>query len=257
MTSPGSASARSWSRLRWGLIIGGLTLLQSALLLVFVRWPSLPTPRGPSGPDLVLSLAPAASPTSDEDPFNSDPRTFALPDRVGFSGTAYRALPSPEYRLVEWRGNSRWLAITNAGARLGTAPNTPRPPARTSRAPLVSGPLNPASTPLVLQRDNATRVQGGLAGRTYQASGTLQPVAGTDILSATVIELQVSPGGDVLRARLTSSSGNREADLEGLRWARQLQFNPVGPETTPANSTPDTWTSGELHIFWRVEPSLR
>jgi TonB family protein len=232
-------------------------LVQCSLLLVFVRWPSLPTPSGAAGQDLVLSLDPPAARTSDTDPFTSDPRTFALPDRVGFSGTASRALPSPEYRLVEWRGTARWLAITNPGARLGTAPNTPRPSVRTSGAPLVSGPLDPASTPLVLRRDTAARVQGGLAGRTYQASGTLQPVAGTDILSATVIELQVSPGGDVLRARLTSSSGNREADLEGLRWARQLQFNPVGPETTPANSAPDTWTSGELHIFWRVEPSLR
>jgi hypothetical protein len=257
MTSPGSATATSWSRLRWGLVIGGLTLVQSALLLLFVRWPSLPTPPRPSVPDLVLSLAPAASPASGDDPFTSDPRIFALPDRVGFSGTASRALPSPEYRLVEWRGTTRWLNITNAGARLGTAPGTPRPPARTPRAPHVSGPLDPASTPLVLRRDTAARVQGGLVGRTYQASGTLPPVAGSDILSATVIELQVSPGGDVVRARLTSSSGNREADLEGLRWARQLQFNPVGTETTPANSTPDTWTTGELQIFWRVEPSLR
>jgi len=257
MNPPVPASEPRWSRLNWVLVIGILAGAQVGILLGFARWPVLPTVPPTSLAGFSLTLGSVGNSTSAIDSWTADPRQFALPDPAGFSGVAERALPVPEYRLAEWSSRPHWLGASPQPERLGAAPTLAHPPISTSPQPSLSRPPGDTSTPLVLPRQSTASLRGNLGGRAFTALSALPTALGSDVLAGTVIELAVSPGGEVMLTRLASSSGNREADVTALDWARTLHFAPTGPDSSPSLSNPTTWTSGELVVVWHVQPSLR
>lgn len=254
MTSSGPECAPTWGRWHWGLVINTLAAGQIGLVLALAHWPKLPPMEQPRSPWL-LSLNLPAPESLDSSPWISDPRIFALPDSSGFSGVAARALPTPEYRLAEWSGRPRWLAASPSSA-LGAVPTVASPPISTRPTLPLTLPAS-TNTPLAVTGRSTASLQGDLAQRPYTAVGELLPAAGSEAISATVIELSVSAAGDVMSARLVSSSGNRDADAQALTWARTLAFSPSGTVVSPSASDPQTWTQGELVVIWSVQPSLR
>lgn len=254
MTSSDPDCVPTWGRWRWSLVIGAIAAGQIGLVLALAHWPKLPPIERPSSPwQLSLTLPERDAPESP--PWVSDPRLFALPDSSGFSGVAARALPTPEYRLAEWSGRPRWLAAS-PGTVLGSVPAVAIPPISTRPTLPLTLPAS-TNTPLAVAGRSAASLQGDLAQRPYTAVGELLPAAGSEAISATVIELSVSAAGDVMSARLVSSSGNRDADVQALAWARTLNFSPSGAVVSPSSSDPQTWTQGELVVIWSVQPSLR
>ncbi len=254
MTSSGSDCAPSWGRWHWSLVIGFIAAGQIGLVLALAHWPRLPPVERPVSPWL-LSLNLPEPGASDATPWVSDPRLFALPDSSGFSGVAARALPTPEYRLAEWSGRPRWLAAS-PGSALGSVPAVANPSISTRPTPPLTLPAS-TNTPLAVAGRSSASLRGDLARRPFTAVGELLPAAGSDAISATVIELSVSASGDVMSARLVSSSSNRDADVQALAWARTLTFTPSGTVVSPSSSDPQTWTQGELVVIWSVQPSLR
>lgn len=254
MTPGSSDCVPTWGRWHWALVIGVIAAGQIGLVLPLAHWPRLPPVEGPASP-WRLSLNLPDTGASDSPPWVSDPRLFALPDSSGFSGVAARALPTPEYRLAEWSGRPRWLAASPKTA-LGSVPAVPNPPISTR--PALPLPL-PASTntPLAVSGRSSASLRGDLAQRPFTAVGELLPAAGSDAISATVIELAVSAAGDVMSVRLVASSGNRDADAQALAWARTLTFAADGAVASPSASDPQKWTQGELVVIWSVQPSLR
>lgn len=254
MTPGSSECAPSWGRWHWTLVIGVIAAGQIGLVLALAHWPRLPAVERPASPwSLSLNLPESSSP--DSTPWVSDPRLFALPDSSGFSGVAARALPTPEYRLAEWSGRPRWLSASTPNA-LGSVPTVASPPISTRPTLPLTLPAS-TNTPRALASQSSASLRGDLAQRPFTAVGELLPAAGSDALSATVIELAVSASGDVMSARLVSSSGNRDADTQALAWARTLTFAAAGAIVSPSASDPQTWTQGELVVIWSVQPSLR
>ncbi len=257
MTAPAPTS-EGWTPRRWMVVIFFIAALQVGMILRLTRWPSLDPAPVAAGGGIRLSLS-----VPEQDPdwaWAPDPRLFASRDPVGFSGLADRALPAPEYRLAEWSASPRWLTAAAGARRLGNMPVIPAPaPASRAFAPLV-GPLPSTNTPLVLAGASGVSFRGDLAGRPFDAEGNLPTLTGADALAATVIELAVTPSGDVLLTRLVASSGDPEADRVALVWIRALRFAPIGPDEpdlSPGGSEAAPWEIGEAVVVWHVAPSLR
>ncbi len=245
------ASEPGWSRTRWVVVFLVLLALHSGLLRGLARWPRLHAVPGAGRSTSRLDISSPAAGL--RDPLGSDPRQFAGRDPRGFSGAADRALPPPEYTLAEWPGRPRWLGAENQPERVGSAAPPAAPaPVRPWRAPPVLLSREPAA-PLLLATNTLVFPRGDLAGRAIQAPAPPRTLPGSEVLSPTVVEVGVSPVGDVVIARVTGVSGNPEADRIAFAWAQGVRFPDLVPDAeNDIQIGRLTW--GELAFVWRVQP---
>lgn len=242
-----------WPRSRWMVVIAIFTALQAGTLLWLAQWPTLPTPVRASPGRMVLDTS-----RTGQDPvrgLEADPRLFAHVDPQGFSGAASHAFPLPDYRLAEWPGRPRWLGADAGASRLGVPPP---PPATTLLRPLRLPPVGirgEPRAPRVLPTQTVVVPRGLLAGRALHPETPPQLVPGTEVLSPSTVEVGVAPGGEVLVARVTGSSGSPDADQLALAWAQRARFAADAawdPEDLESGPGPLVW--GDLAFVWRIEP---
>ncbi len=225
-----------------GVLAGGVAGL--------TRWPELPSPQLPGHARLHLDMGRGGS-MGASFPLDADPTQFALSDPHGFSGAAERALPRGDYELAEFTEPPTWLVVDAVARRAGQVPPLPAPQAPSrSDAPLALEGEPPA--PPLLPETSQAVVRGGLADRPLAAALDVPSWASAEPLSATVVEIGVTPEGDVLLARAVVPCGMKAADDAAVALARTARFAPKGktPRTGSLATAELAW--GELVFQWRA-----
>lgn len=229
------------SRMAWGILL--LTAAQAVVVLRFAGVPDIPLPRSNTPSSTVLIWTPEQAeaaftgvPGSRRDVLERDPGD-------PFQAVAHRSLPTPQYRLAEWREPDRWL----------TNPPSMRPvPSQQAAVPIGIAPVAPPSR--VEARPAASRqtvvlAEGPLAGRTWWKPPVLPPWPGQESPGVTRFEAAVNPQGWLVLLRISDGSGSREADDAALAALRNAVFSPLpGAPKRPAFDAGLAW--GTLTVAW-------
>jgi TonB family protein len=238
----------AWSQRRRWLTLACVFLGQVG----FIFWLSGRDPAPQPGPRAQRIVLPAdricAMPGLD------DPTLFALPNRLGFSASAWLQKTSLERPSLEWTEPPCWLP--QQAARLGApfcefiATNLPN-----QFEVVPHAELEIVSTNRILQLDLApaqstARVVGDLAGRRLvePLSPPSWPAAEL-VLAASEIAIGVLPDGTVCSAKLLKSCGAKDADNEALKLARSARFEGLPRFAVLA---PGGLSWGTLVVDWRT-----
>lgn len=252
MKAAASMPTPIWSRNRWAAVVSGLALAQAALILGLTRWPVLPVPPVPPTAHVrwvsvpVSGLAEAAL-------LLPEPLLFVREDGRGFSGAAARSLPRNDYEVAEFKATPRWLEAGQtarpAGETLVRVLPELKPPVPPEPVLLAGGVASPLLDPA-----SQVTLRGPLARRPL-VEPLLPPVwKSTEVLPASVVEVGVTGAGDVLMARLVSTSGLPAADEAALALARQARFLPVAADRRDPGLSAGEMMWGEIAFAWRTEP---
>ncbi len=250
MSTPSTMPPPGWTPTRRAVVSLVLAGVLAGAVAGLTRWPELPSPQLTGPARLHLDMGWSGSMASSF-PLAADPTQFALSDPHGFSGAAERALPRGDYELAEFTEPPTWLAIDAVARRAGRVPPLPAPQAPSrSDAPLALEGEPPASA--LLPATSQVVVRGGLADRPLAAALDVPSWPSAEPLPATVVEIGVSPEGDVLLARAVVPCGVKAADDAAVALARTARFAPKGgtPRTGSLATAELTW--GEIVFQWRA-----
>jgi len=256
--NPPACMLSRWSRSKWATVIGGLFLIQAALIFAFAQRESPAPARAPSGPQIHMVTSPLSARRIAASFFASDPTLFSSISRHGFSGQAWLEYAQPAYAIPGADIPPRWLSV-NPG-ELGRVAEASMARLGGVRAPEpLGGPLV-ESTPFQKQTEpirprSSVRLTGALVSRQTQLPDNLRawPLSsepGAMLVSNTVVELAADSQGEVVSVRLRSKSGLDAADAEALRAAWNLHFSPL--PAGAANAPPMTWS--HLVFRWQTTP---
>jgi hypothetical protein len=185
-----------------------------------------------------------------------DPTLFALPHREGFSGAAWLSIPSQEIRPFAWTEPLRFRDLqVQELAALPAALVTraeERWPATAYSAPDLSLPV---LEPVRLFITKSTlRLTGPLESRRVAMQLELPSWPSSDVLSNSVVQMQVDAAGLPFSALLLERSGYKEADDYALRQARSMRFKALDA-ASGASPPPSNLTGGELVFEWHTMPT--
>lgn len=261
----GPPNRRPWSLTRWLTIIVLVIAVHVALIWVFgQRHPTVAKPFEPA-PSLTL----AAESTNEWLALN-DATLFALPDRNGFAGPEWIALPplavsrQPMTEPPQWLSEAAPLPFSELGAPFDAL-------ARTNRSPFVHFEFNqpPALTVLEtaslfdLETNSALRIEGPIAKRRLLTPMKLPSWPFDDVIAPSVVQVLVNGAGNVLSAVLLSPgefgqpAGPRDpdADQRAVELAHAARFAPLARSDTRMEASPAAGlTLGQLIFNWQTVP---
>ncbi|MGA2176002.1 MAG: TonB family protein [Verrucomicrobiota bacterium] len=246
MNAPGTESG-VWTRGRVLSVAVGLFVLQVALILVFADRAARPAASAPPPIRFVALGAPVREDQLSRRFFAGDPAVFQWPGVHGFSGRAWFSQQPAQYRPTNRLEPPSWLDLDVS--RLGTispvGPLSATPPpldlAGQGAAPLE--PLPVFLPPEMIQTQSVFRLQGEARQRWTGETPLLPAWPSPQLLTNSVVEIGVSPAGDVLAHRLLARSGSPAADASALAAARALRF-------VPSNRAGTVW--GQAVFEWHT-----
>lgn len=186
----------------------------------------------------------------------NNPALFALPQAEGFSGLAWLRVRRPSFEPPDWSEPVRWLSPDPA--TLGAVftkfieTNRAEPPSR------IYQPLPELSRPAVSMAPNgpgksSLRREGALASRRLLTEPNLPPWPHIDLLTNTIVQVEVNTAGTPVSLTLLTSSGLAAADQRALDWVRTARFEPVEP--AGGNNPYDRLDWGKLVFEWNTVPT--
>ena len=180
-----------------------------------------------------------------------EPALFAVAHERGFSAGTGR-LPAPEPPIVETTLDSpTWLTIaamahpvevTVQSLTAAVAGMTPV----VERAAADFSSLRPLNTAPI--QESVVSLEGALQQRPIVRGLPVPPLALSEIVQSSVVQVGVDPDGVPDSVRLLASSGAAVADREALRRARQLRFTP--------SRVASRFTWGNVVFAWRTQPPV-
>ncbi len=180
-----------------------------------------------------------------------DPWVFSSADSTGFSGLAWM------HQTLQTHGWARWDVAADlidfAEKPLIDPLAEVTPSAAQTWRDAAAWPAPILSAVQVGQpRAGSTvwHMEGDLARRASTNALIFPNPTGTDVLASTKIQLGVAADGQIMAARMISSSGSRPVDLQALKAARELHF-PRLPEQGGTGSL--VW--GVFVVEWFTEPT--
>jgi hypothetical protein len=248
-----SAGPRPWSRSRWFISILLVFAGQIGLLLALRSR----TPMVPPAPAPKLSISVATEP--DEILALNDPTLFLLPHREGFSGEAWRKTPRLEFQPADWSERPRPLPWTGQPPGEDFAISI-RSNAVTGFQPFAipePGPEPEYSPDEPMATNSTVRIEGALKERRLLTRFTLRSWPNKDLLTNSVVQVQVDARGDVFSAVLLAPPSDQRsaADRLALELAKRARFEPVQPvgPGRMKSSAPELMT-GTIIFEWHSLP---
>jgi hypothetical protein len=246
-----------FGELRVMLWIMGTSLLAYGLAVGFIALTSTFGKRSPPAKREPVRWMP---PRTDADPTvdfryllseMTDPSLFGLPNRHGFSQSAWRNTIPATFHASNDRVSGAML------------PGQPPPPfdcimgQPTVTQLTIELAHKPPETPVLSPSDadiptrpatnTAFRLMGPLADRQLLRPVTLSPVVSATPLRITRLLIGADAHGVVRYSLLARSSGDPAADERGLTAARGLRFAPIAVDNT------DGLTWSDMFIMWAIE----
>lgn len=180
-----------------------------------------------------------------------EPALFAVAHERGFSAGTGR-LPAPEPPVVETTLDSpSWLTIpamahpAEVTVQSVTASVAVAMPV-VERASADFSSLRPLNTAPV--RESVVSLEGALRQRPIVRGLPVPPLALSEIVQSSVVQVGVDSDGVPDSVRLLASSGAAAADREAMRRARQLRFAP--------SSAASRFTWGNVVFAWLTQPAV-
>jgi hypothetical protein len=248
-----SAGPRPWSRSRWFISILMVFAAQVGLLFALRSR----TPMVPPAPAPALSISVATEPA--EILALNDPTLFLLPHREGFSGEAWRKTPRLEFQPADWSERPRLLPWTGQPPGGDFAISIRSNAVTAFQAFAIPDPgLEPEYSPEDPLATNSTvRIEGALKERRLVAPFTLRSWPNKDLLTNSVVQVQVDARGDVFSAVLLAppASPRSDADQLALNLVKKARFEPVQPvgPGRMKSSAPEL-TTGTIIFQWQSLP---
>lgn len=252
-----AAESPRWSRRHWFYAVGGVLLIQSALIYFLAQAPQRP----PERPLFRTSIQLAADDESLRRiaalPGLSDPTLLAMPSLEGFSGSAWLKFSTLDYKPAEWTEPPYWLALETQALTasftqyLGTNVITPLLIADKPLPPLQR--YEPNFPPDSVPTQSLVRIEGELAGRKAMSNVELKSWVSSEILSNTVVQAAVDAAGFTFSATLLASSGSTNADQHALKEVANARFRPV-PNASSAAEPTRSLTWGRWTFQWHTLP---
>jgi hypothetical protein len=240
-------------RLRIGIAVALVFAAQVAV----VFWAGNPPPAKPL-PTVPVPVVHIAAAESQALLALQDPTLFVLPHRDNFSGDAWLNLRPLEFSPTNWTEPARPLELSppELGAAFVAFMQTNPPPVFQPRidsgldtAEATAPPMPSLSVPSRL------RVEGDLARLRLLTPLHLPPQTNSDLLTNTVIQLEVDAQGNPFSATIWAKSGSDGADSEALtNFAKAVRFAPPEPAAL-GTVPPDKMISGKLIFEWQTMPS--
>jgi TonB family protein len=243
--------SKPWLHPKWCALVASVFAIQMGLVLwLGARQAPQPQPAR-SGPALRLAGEGAAELLK-----LTDPTLFALPHREGFSGPAWLSVPSQEILPFAWTEPPRFLLLPANQLAAGLAPfpvadNADRwPPPANLQAELLLSKLDESK---LFPANSTFRLSGVLENRRLKAPPELPSWPSLEVLSNSVVQVQVDDEGVPFSVTLLERSGSKEADDLALREARAVRFQPL--ESPGAARSPATLAWSELVFEWHTLPA--
>lgn len=245
---------RAWLLRRWLLVIAVIFILQFG----FITWLGQPAiDLQPRTPRRVPVIALLAGGRAEKISGVENPTLLVLANRNGFSGNAWLQTESVRDPSRPW-----------------TEPPRPLPPS----VDQFGGPLDEFVRTRLSQRMDVARkpppsigeyfpmetlalstfsVEGEVAQRRLLSEFKLESKPSEKVLTNSVVQIAVDPGGNVFSAVLLVKCGSAEADADALSLARSAHFSPIirdGPGRSPALRPNLDW--GRFIFRWNTLPML-
>ena len=195
---------------------------------------------------------------------------FALPDRDGFAGLMWEAMPPVDFHRQDWSEEPHWLAATNSlpVTELGAVFNRFMQTNRIAGVhlefnlpPPSAAPIAPAEPPMA--GNSTLQVEEGIAGRGPQNPVKLPSWPFDDVIAPSVVQVLVDAAGNVVSATLLPPENDEEmppvrdpdADEKALEIARTMRFAPLpaAAENIYLNPMSDL-SVGRLIFNWQAVP---
>ena len=180
-----------------------------------------------------------------------DPWVFSSADSSGFSGLAWMHQSLQAHDWARWNVAADLIDFAEKPLIDPLAEVTPS--AVQTWRDAVSWPAPALAIGQIGQpRAGSTtwHLEGNLATRPSTNALVFQNPSGTDVLASTKIQLGVAADGQIIAARLISSSGSRPVDLQALKAARGLHF-----QRLPAQGEAASLVWGVFVVEWFTEPA--
>jgi hypothetical protein len=262
MTSA-SVEPRSWSPLKWAVIVAFLLALQVLFFFWFARPPGLPPRPRSAGLAIVM---PDGNPA--DVPGAINPLVLVRPDAHGFSGRAWLQIPSVAYNPQE--SNPPPFLLQPQTDRLGAAITESMSNDLSRRFEVASIP-GPRSLPMDYSAshvapalESTLTIEGTLAGRPLLSRPALKLQVADTILSNSVVLVMVDAGGRVFAPPMLATTGSvgsansgdaqASADAEALATSAELLFQPLARVPGQSRPDPSRLTPGRLVFHWQTVP---
>jgi hypothetical protein len=181
---------------------------------------------------------------------------FILPHRLGFSGEAWLKVSRLDFQSADWSERPRLLART--GQRPGEDfKRSVRSNALAGFQPLAfpePDPIPEYSAVSPIATTSKYHIEGPLKNRRLLTPLPLPSWTNTDLLTNSVVQIQVDARGETISAVLLASR-RTDADKLAVDLARSARFEPVLP-TGPGRSKSATLelTAGTIVFEWQTLP---
>ena len=219
----------AWTRGRFLAAAGVLFVLQIGLIFLFAARVSPPRPAPPPPPSYRAFSAAVSEEQLLRTFFVGEPDIFLTPNSHGFSGRGWMNQPPPQYQPTNQLEEPDWLPFLPD--RLGTV--VPLKQGRPALPPMLAEPAGPETEPLpiflpprIVPAQSVFNLEGEVSARLAGDPPALRSWPSAALLSNSVVQIAVTPAGDVIAARLLARSGLADADADALAKARTLQFRP-------------------------------
>ena len=247
--------------MHWLIAVVIVLFLHVALIFIF----GARKPIYPRAVKYAPSLALAVSPSDDWLALNNA-TLFALPDRDGFAGSMWLAMPPLPFQAQKWAEPPRWLELPASG--LGSEF---RRFVQTNRFASVHLEFNlspPLAAPFVpahpsLADGSSLRIEGDIAKRRLLNPAKLPSWPFADVIPPSKVQVLVDAAGNVISAVLLppenpaeiSAVRNNDADQRALQYSRAFRFAPLSPDAEGAELNPSGPLSmGQLIFNWQAVP---
>jgi hypothetical protein len=261
--APAGPPIRKWTWVHWTAATAIVFLAHVALIYLFSNRQPPPAPPIRKVPSLALTDE------SSGDLLSLNSATlFALPDRNGFAGLMWTALPPLPFTRLDWTEPPRFLPmLTNElGAGLSDYVQTNKFAGihfEFNLPPPLAIPAIPVESPF--DTNSTLQVQGEIVARPLRNSVELPLWPRNDVIAPSVVQVLVNAAGNVVSAVLlppenlsdSSATQDIEANQYAVRVARGAQFAPLTPTDASVEASPAAHLAiGQLVFNWQTVPVI-